>query len=508
LRDTFAVRATGQQGEALPAVIEIIDDDTDAFGERGPAIATADGGGPRWVGPTAIAVLIALVGYGVVTSAAKGLPQVAAPPASTAAPTTTQPVTVTTTEPPPIVPYYAADPPRQFAVEYAQFFEPDTRRLREDGYQLWATEGASATSGSWFSLQSFRTSPGSLYSVDAYRAQGGDRPIAISHLASGHSLVQFEMDDSLHVDLTAFGWNDEDLVRLAKSVTVDGNDLQVGDQSLIAGYEMLTAVPPWLVIQGRRAEQVGYTSSTDASGGFSIMVSLRPPIPGGVKSRERQIALQFMLDQATPFDVDGHSAVAGAVIGQDRQSVATWVADDHIVSVSAQMPVPDLIAVAQSVRQVTLDEWRGMQFQAATRGGGNDTDGDTVSTSPIVLSQGTDSDSHSWTISVGIASFGNQRQITWGLEGNGFGALAAAQPEINTVVDSRRTYVLAQLPRDVAATAELQIIRTGLDPVVVPFNDTDPTFDRTFAAFAFSEPAPYTAQIVGADGAVLASWPQ
>jgi NADH:ubiquinone oxidoreductase subunit 2 (subunit N) len=48
----------------------------------------------------------------------------------------------------------------------------------------------------------------------------------------------------------------------------------------------------------------------------------------------------------------------------------------------------------------------------------------------------------------------------------------------------------------------------SLDPVVVPFNDIDPGVDRTFAAYAFSEPAPYTAQIVGADGAVLASWPQ
>jgi hypothetical protein len=43
--------------------------------------------------------------------------------------------------------------------------------------------------------------------------------------------------------------------------------------------------------------------------------------------------------------------------------------------------------------------------------------------------------------------------------------------------------------------------------VVVPFNDPDATFDRTFAAFAFSEPVPYTAEIVAPDGTVLATWP-
>ncbi len=55
--------------------------------------------------------------------------------------------------------------------------------------------------------------------------------------------------------------------------------------------------------------------------------------------------------------------------------------------------------------------------------------------------------------------------------------------------------------------ADLHIIRAGLDPVVVPFKDVDPTLDRTFAAYAFSELGTYSAQVIGADGAVLASWP-
>ena len=44
----------------------------------------------------------------------------------------------------PVVPYYSADPPRQFAVQSAELRVPDTRRLREDNYQLWeTTDGAS-----------------------------------------------------------------------------------------------------------------------------------------------------------------------------------------------------------------------------------------------------------------------------------------------------------------------------------------------------------------------------
>ena len=84
---------------------------------------------------------------------------------------------------------------------------------------------------------------------------------------------------------------------------------------------------------------------------------------------------------------------------------------------------------------------------------------------------------------------------------------AEAVATIRTVVEGQRTYVLADLPRAVAPTGQLQITRAGLDPLVVPFNDVDAGLNRTFAAYAFSEPTPFTAQILGADGAVLATWP-
>ena len=60
--------------------------------------------------------------------------------------------------------------------------------------------------------------------------------------------------------------------------------------------------------------------------------------------------------------------------------------------------------------------------------------------------------------------------------------------------------------RVLAFEAQLQITRSGSDPVTVPFNDSGADLDRTFAVYAFSEPVPYSAQIIGADGTVLATW--
>jgi hypothetical protein len=125
----------------------------------------------------------------------------------------------------------------------------------------------------------------------------------------------------------------------------------------------------------------------------------------------------------------------------------------------------------------------------------------------VPVSFGTDTNSEPWTIQVALATIGDHRQFSWQWDDNGFGAAFEPTANIHTVVDNRRTYVLAELPRTTALTGYLHITRVGLDPIVVPFTDADSSFDRTFAAYAFSEPTQFTAQITGEDGGVLASWP-
>ena len=67
--------------------------------------------------------------------------------------------------------------------------------------------------------------------------------------------------------------------------------------------------------------------------------------------------------------------------------------------------------------------------------------------------------------------------------------------------------MVADLPRAVSTTAESPHQPRRPRPGDRAIQGLDPTLDRTFAAYAFSELGMYTAQIVGADGTVLASWP-
>ncbi|MEY2415502.1 MAG: hypothetical protein QOH53_836, partial [Ilumatobacteraceae bacterium] len=177
-----------------------------------------------------------------------------------------------------------------------------------------------------------------------------------------------------------------------------------------------------------------------------------------------------------------------------------------IVTVSAAMSVPELIAVARTVHEVSVEAWNGMQFQAARYDSDNNF-GNYQETKPLPVSFGTDAAGQAWSIQVSMATYPKHREVTWHWDGNLFGGRVDDAATIHTLVDNNRTYVLAVLPRAVAATAQLTIARDGLDPVTVPFSDTDGSFDRTFSAYAFSEPTTYTAQIIGEDGAVLATWP-
>ena len=175
MRDTRDVKASGLQGEAFPAIVEIIDDDANVFGDRASQ-TTTDGGGPRWIAPIAAAVLVAFMGYGVISSSSSsGVPKVA--PATTNflfASTVPPPKT---TVPPPPVPYYAASPPREFSIGYANFQDLDKSFYGNDKYQLWSTDNSSSSTGTWFSIDSNHATNQFPYTTDAYRVQAGDHPL-------------------------------------------------------------------------------------------------------------------------------------------------------------------------------------------------------------------------------------------------------------------------------------------------------------------------------------------
>lgn len=503
------MKATGLQGDSPPEIIEILDDDINAFGDRasGGRRAGIDTGGPRWVAPTAVAALALLIVYGVVTSASTSSPPKVAAPPSTTAPfvRTTTPTPTRRTVDPPIVPYYAANPPRQYTVEEVGIGGTAPIITSAPAYQLWSTENAVASSGAWFAIQVDSEAP-PVATEDAFRVDAGGLPLVIAH-TGGHTVTRFTIGprQQFGVTITSFGWTDSDLTRLAQSVAFNGTAIAFNDSWFSADHQLVTSVSPVLSIESLPAERVTYLSSDGTTLVLTVGQRLAPDAGGATFDRDS--ALRFMLDGATQFPVSGHLGVAGALVGSSDQSMATWIAGDDVVTVTAALPVDELIATAQTVHTITEGEWLGMKFQSQRN---NANHVHAFATDPHQVAQGTDPDLQQWTITETMSQFADIPTIQWAWsDDGGHETRATAEAQIHTFVDGQRAYVLADLPHAVAdpASTELHVLRDGAEAVVVPFTNVDPDLDRAFAAFAFSEPLPYTAQIVGTDGTVLASWP-
>ena len=219
-------------------------------------------------------------------------------------------------------------------------------------------------------------------------------------MPSGHSQLHFvSSNGTADVTMTAFGITDERLVDLARSITVVSGGVHLNDDSVFPSFRRVTGVHPLLALQGFPAEQVYYQSNTDLGNGISLDVSPRTPPTQGGSTLDRQIAIRFYLDHPTPFSVDGHVAAAGSVVGQPTLAVATWVAGDHIVTLSGTTTVPELITIARTVHQVPDSEWNGMQLQADRHLADNNYE-NFDQTPPTAVASGTDGVAKDWVIRV------------------------------------------------------------------------------------------------------------
>ncbi len=481
-----------------PEIIEIIDDDSDAFGARTPTHTMHDTGGPRWVGPAAATAIVALIGYGVATSASSNhAPPRAAPVTSTTkvAPTTTHQPAPTTTIQLPQVPYYAASPPPGYSVRNASIHLPDNVDPNVTGYRLWAT-----TTGPWFSIETATASV--PFAENAYRTQVGDKSIVISGTAPEAKTTTFTLDGATGITITSFRWSDDQLTRLVGSITTTSDGIGFSDAWFLADHRLTSTVSPTQVLFGHPVEQVSYVANGDAADSIRIIVSQQLTADEGRYVLDRASALQFLLTDISRFGGDGQEAAAGTPIGFRNIAVATWLDGENIVTVIGRTTVANLIDIAHTVRQVSGAEWNAMQL-SADQPVFNSTDVNATTSRSYPVPFGADNRS----IDASVVTHPDHRRIDWRLPDGTISTEVTDAPQIGTAVDGDKTFVIADLPRASGSDAKLRVTRNGLAPVDIAFNDVDPSLDRLFAAYAFSEGVSYTAEIVAVDETVLASWP-
>ncbi|HEY7628585.1 MAG TPA: hypothetical protein VH761_16055 [Ilumatobacteraceae bacterium] len=501
------MRASGlQPGDPSGEVIELLDDDMDAFGYRGPT-PVADGGSPRWVPPVIGLVLTGMIVYVVVSSVSSPHRPDAAP--STTAVETTALTPATTVAPLATAPYVAAEPPVGYALMGAEDSPATTQELGGDyGYQLWVAASSSAPFDSWFSIRSWGGG-GTVFSAqDAYRVDVDGRSIAIGHRPGGVTTADFSLDNKLGVTLTSGSLSDGNVVRVASSVVDDGTHALLSYPALLDGFRRISTTPPLLAIRRSPTVHAYYARSDDPRDNFSIDVAPLDFDPSGGlgAAADRIVALRYGLTRTMLFTVSGYAAIAGAMADQPDVTVATWLTDDAVVTLTAMMPISRLVAIARTVHEVPGDTWQVMKQQARANLADANREYPFQEQPSQAVSFGTDANGTRWTVRVANATFGTEPQLAWHWSGLNATTEPSNTAQIHTFLDHDQTFVVADAPREITPTATLRVTLAGGDPVDIPFQDLGPEYDRTFAAYAFSEAGPYTAEALSADGRILASW--
>lgn len=225
-----------------PEIVEIIDDERDVF--VGGTVHH-DTPNRRWVGPVAATVLLAAIGYSVVTSATSSGGRVTLPTTIATTPTTVGAATTIARPAAKVVnaQYYVAQPP-PFSMHFAETLgmggnpaDFTTSAIAE----LWATREATAVTGSWFVV-----SLGTHHFTgrNSYRTVVGNLAVVVEHdLASGQSRLSFtKAGDEL--EITAFGWADRQLLRLVKSVRRRESEFVWEDQFFTTDHTRLFGGDP------------------------------------------------------------------------------------------------------------------------------------------------------------------------------------------------------------------------------------------------------------------------
>lgn len=478
--------------EPLPEIVEMIDDEGDAFADRVATGTSSDAdGGLRWIGPAAAVALMAIVGYGVVSSAV-GSDSKATP--STPGLIDTQ--------------YYVADPPSGFMLYLAedrdQTGAPAAHFVDTGPAQLWATHNATGTQGSWFVVaKGVRHATGR----NGYRTLVDGIGVVIERdPSSRQSRVSFTKNGTA-VEITAFGWLDRQLVRLVRSVSIDDSVINFSSEFFTTDHRRILDADPAVAFLGLPVAHVGYTTDLPPAiaDRFTITVA-------GDNVVDRATVAKFAMSHAATFAVGDHPAVVGESVADPTMSIAQWRDDEALITVSGNVDPQRLQAIAETVHRSSDDAVRKQLVDPSSV----DEEEKTLGGSPKQITAGRLDDGFAWAIQVSARDADQPAAgYVWWISRPGPAvqrtdirpSMPSGEPTIETYVEDGRTYVVAKVPRSMTG-AELHVNPTGLPSIVTPFLDIDPSMPDEFAAAAFVEPVPFAVQILDSSGAQVAFWPE
>jgi hypothetical protein len=224
---------------------------------------------------------------------------------------------------------------------------------------------------------------------------------------------------------------------------------------------------------------------------------------------DEPLVAAFALTSTTRFSVGDHPAIVGPWSADPTVNIAQWRDGERLITLRGNLDPAQLEAIAQTVHESSIPEVR-QQLQA-----GIPPTVPALQIEPRTVVGGKLKDGRDWLIQVSLRNLadpgsgylwwiGQPEDSTRPSETRA--SLPGDAPSIDTFVEHGRTYILASIPRSLDG-AELHVAPTGLPSIVTRLRDVDPALPGEFAASVFTQPVPFTARILDADGKILAFWP-
>jgi len=421
---------------------------------------------------------------------------------------------------------YIVDPLPAGFVAAGAFNAPEDPDDQASGMlDVWATPGASRSGGRWLTIATNQWSSYILDSTDptAQRVRLRDR-VALRRLdADGIQILTIDLDHRWTADITSHAIGDDELADLMADISVvaDTGRVIVGDgaAAVFDGMDLLTSGPAALSFTTAfTVSRYAFYQSVDGVANFSVSAGAQHPndlLVSALLNSAPAGPLAATLAPDRILTVEGRAMLvsqSGSSFG--AEPFLMWHDGNQTVSVSGNVPVADLVAVASAAHQSTPDEWVTQMRTHATSAEGTTVSWDMSSFTEVGRVTTTVGDT--WVVAV---SNGDSPPLVQ-IEDH-----PAPDPEayVGDLVPISGLFFADDLPRRLATFLALDAtviavvieavpgqpipatvrITVGdgvpLDIPFVPIKDTS----RIGAGYAFSQVANFTAELIGADGASL-----
>jgi hypothetical protein len=390
---------------------------------------------------------------------------------------------------------YTAEARGETGTKPADFAEPGSA-------QLWATPGATATSGSWFVISS-----GGQHATgrNSYRTVVDGNEVIVEHdPSSGQARLSFSKNGQ-EMAITSFGWVDRQLLRLVRAASVNESKVSFSDNFFTSDHALILDGDPTTAFFGQPVARVGYTKGVPASMAENFTVTV-----GGDQGLNWVQVAQFALTKVTTFGVGDVPAIVGQWANDPGIAVAQWHDGQRVITISGNIDEQRLESIAQTVHEspsATVHH----QLEAAPAAPAVAA----LQVDPKIVVAGGLADGRGWSIGVSPTTVNDPRggYLWWIGQPGDTGKASETRPSvpgdapsIDTFVEHGRTYVLATVPRSMAG-AQLHVNPTGKPSLVTSFSDVDADYADLFGASVFLQPVPFTAEIIDRNGTSVAFWP-